>query len=82
MGQDNMVLVCIATKGILDKYTSKDPTRRAELQRSFEMAAYKFAQVSLGHELLQKSLARYCSSLDCLIPRLCTARGGGGCSCL
>jgi hypothetical protein len=47
MGQDNTVLVCIATKGILDKYTSTEPIRRAELQRSFELAAYKFAQVGL-----------------------------------
>lgn len=59
MGPDRTVLVNISTKGILDKYTSNDPVRRAELQRSLELAAYSFAQVrtpsiaSLSHDYCQ-----------------------------
>jgi hypothetical protein len=39
------VTVAIATQGLQDKYCSADPARRAELQRSMEAAALKFAQV-------------------------------------
>jgi hypothetical protein len=42
---DSTVTVAIATQGLQDKYCSADPARRAELQRSMEAAALKFAQV-------------------------------------
>lgn len=42
---DSQVTVAIATQGIQDKYNSGDPLQRAELQRSMEAAALKFAQV-------------------------------------
>jgi hypothetical protein len=51
---DSTVTVAIATQGLQDKYCSADPARRAELQRSMEAAAFKFAQVCgllSSHEL-------------------------------
>ncbi|KAF6252765.1 hypothetical protein COO60DRAFT_500349 [Scenedesmus sp. NREL 46B-D3] len=41
------VTVAIATQGLQDKYCSADPAQRAELQRSMEAAAHKFAQAAV-----------------------------------
>lgn len=78
MAGDALVNVAIATQGVVDKYSSSDPARRAELQRALEAAALKFAQVRAARaaepvRACVQQVCRYRARGDCCVPpRKCT----------